>query len=84
MNQDNRREGTDRSGKANQDTDEAQARGGQAGGGRSEADDQGLRLKPETTPANPDALEAEADDVEAHTKATMPPGEGQDPKRNTM
>lgn len=56
---------------------------------RGQADDQGLRRKP----AADDAAIPELDepDVEGvgneggtHTEATLPPGEGTDPKRNTM
>ena len=93
MNQERKDLGNNPPSKGNQgefDKDQPQNPGGQPNRDRSQADDraEGLRRKPE----NPDAIpELDEPDVEGvgkesgtHTDATMPPGEGQNPKRNTM
>jgi hypothetical protein len=58
---------------------------------RSQADErsQGLRRKPESDDAAiPELAEPDVEGVGneggRHTEATMPPGEGQNPKRNTL
>jgi hypothetical protein len=58
---------------------------------RSQADDrgEGLRRKPQSDEAViPELEEPHAEGVgnesSKHTEATMPPGEGQNPKRNTL
>lgn len=100
MNQNKGRENTNRGNNDNQrelERDQQGSSAGQAGRDRSEADDQGLRRKPESEPAIPDTPDSDNDDLgnegrrggmqrdsEKHTEATMPPGEGQNPKRNTM
>lgn len=62
---------------------------GQPDRDRSQADDQGLRRRPDSEPAIPELPEPDVEGVgneggENSTDATMPPGEGQNPKRNTM
>ena len=44
--------------------------------------DDGLRTPIATTPAGKPGKHRDAEGT--HTEATMPPGEGRDPKRNTM
>ena len=99
MNQNKGHEGTDAPNKGNQqgfDKDQPQNPGGQPSRDRSEADDQGLRRKPDSEPAIPELPDSDVEGVgnegrgnkwnqsEKSTDATMPPGEGQNPKRNTM
>ena len=79
------------------DNDESQNPEGQPNRDRSQADDQGLRKRPDSEPAIPELPEPDVEGVgnegrentirrdrEKSTEATMPPGEGQNPKRNTM
>ena len=79
------------------DKDQPRHPGGQPGRDRSEAGDQGLRRKPDSEPAIPELPEPDVEGVgnegrgnklnqgaDEHTEATLPPGEGKSPKRNTM
>ena len=86
MNEDNRRQGSNPPSQSNQGGDEPRHRGGQSGSDREQADDQGLRRKPDSESANPDSLgpDDRSKETDKHTQATMPPGEGQNPKRNTI
>lgn len=89
MNHDKKKEGNNPPNKGNQqgfDKDQPKNPGSQPNRDRSSADDQGLRRKPLDQPATPDDGDADRPGAEPskHTEATMPPGEGQTPKRNTM
>ena len=89
MDQNKRHEGTDAPNKGKHpgfDKDQPQNPGGQPGRDRSQADDEGLRRRPLDAPASPDDGDPDRPGAEPskHTEATMPPGEGQNPKRRTM
>jgi hypothetical protein len=79
------------------DKDQPASPGGRPNRDRSEVDDQGLRRKPDSEPAIPELPEPDVEGVgnegrgnkwnqdrEKHTEGTMPPGEGHNPKRNTL
>jgi hypothetical protein len=53
---------------------------------REQADDrsEGLRRKPDSEPAIPELPDEDVEKVDEGGDATMPPGQGQNPKRNTM
>jgi hypothetical protein len=93
MNQNTKNQGKDAPNKGTRvdfDKDQPNEVAGQPIHDRSEADDkgQGLRRKPESEPAAIPELDepnVESGNEEGkHTEATMPPGQGTDPKRNTM
>jgi hypothetical protein len=99
MNQNKGHEGNNPPQKGSQqgaDKDQLQNPSGQPGRDRDEADDQGLRRKPDSEPAIPELPEPDVEGVgeegrdrterdrDPHTEATMPPGERQRSKRSTM
>ena len=86
MNQDKKKRGNNPPNEGNQqgfDERRAEESGSQPNRERSSADDQGLRRKPLDEPATPDDGDTDRPGAEPrqHTEATMPPGEGQTPKR---
>jgi hypothetical protein len=93
MNQNNKNQGKDAPNKGTRvdfDKDQPGEVAGQPIHDRNQADKrQGLRRKPESEPAAiPELDEPNVEGVGKeegkHTEATMPPGQGTDPKRNTM